>query len=79
MWKAWVTFLLESRAVEAVRGEGLEVLKPCTTYIYLLDDKMNVIIFYKSHFLVLETLKKLKEISILSNYLLYTPIIHGND
>ena len=52
---------------------------PCTTYIYLLDDEMNVIIFYKSHFLILETLKKLKEIGILSNYLLYIPIIHGND
>lgn len=52
---------------------------PCTTYVYLLDDEINVIIFYKSHFLILETLKKLKEIGILNNYLLYVPIIHGRE
>ena len=52
---------------------------PCTTYFYPLEDELDAVLFFESHEKILELLEKLKEIDVISDYLLYIPIVHGND
>lgn len=56
--------------------ESLSAL-PCTTYVFTLDDSLVITLFHDNEEKVLQTLKKMEEIGIIDDYLLYIPIVYS--
>ncbi len=56
--------------------KALEKL-PCTTYVFPLENDLIIILFHNDENKILALLKKMKEIDIVNDYLLYVPVASG--
>jgi hypothetical protein len=50
---------------------------PCTTYVFPLKDELTITLFHDDENSILGAFKKMKEIGVVNDYLLYIPIAHG--
>ncbi len=55
--------------------KALEKL-PCTSYVYLLEGELFVVIFHEQIAETLDAIKKLEEAAIIDDYFLFNPLMH---